>query len=70
VTEVGHNDEHIAGDGWSYACQCIRCRWEQWWNEGDNFVIPMPDEPHPGGDFDREYADRDLWSGLTHPNSR
>lgn len=62
--------DHTAAPGmWSYACRCLRCRWEQWWHEADNSVIGMPDEPHPDGEFATWFGERDRWSGLTHPNS-
>jgi hypothetical protein len=61
--------DHTAAPGmWSYACRCLRCRWEQWWHEGDNSVCPMPDEPHPDGEYADYFADQDEWSGWSHPN--
>lgn len=63
--------DHIAAPGqWSYTCCCLRCRWEQWANEGDNSVCPMPDEPHPDGEFAVWFAERDKWSGSVHPYER
>lgn len=60
---------HTAEPGtWSYACPCLLCRWEQWWHEADNSVIPMPTEPHPEGEFSTYFAEREEWSGLVHPN--
>lgn len=61
--------DHIATPGmWSYACRCLRCRWEQWWNEGDNYVVGMPDDPHPEGEFLDWFNERERWSGAVHPN--
>jgi hypothetical protein len=60
--------DHTAAPGqWSYDCRCLRCRWEQWANEGDNSVCPMPDEPHPDGEFAVWFAEREKWSGRVHP---
>lgn len=53
---------------WNYACNCIRCRWEQWWHEGDNFVIGMPSEPHPEGEYQAYFDRREHWAGGRHPN--
>lgn len=40
--------DHTAAPGmWSYSCDCLRCRWEQFWNEDDPEVIPEPDAPYP-----------------------
>ncbi len=40
--------DHEAAPGmWSYACRCLRCRWEQYWNEEDDEICPEPDEPYP-----------------------
>lgn len=52
---------------WSYACDCLRCRWEQWWNEGDNDICPLPDAPHPDGEFLSYWRERDFWN-VHHPN--
>ena len=54
-------------DEWSYACQCIRCQWEQWWHEGDPSVIALPDEPHPDGEYREYWENREFWRGK-HPN--
>ena len=40
--------EHTAAEGmWSYACGCLACRWEQYWNEDDETICPEPSEPYP-----------------------
>ena len=40
--------DHTAAPGkWSYSCGCLRCRWEQFWNEDDPSVCPEPDQPYP-----------------------
>ena len=64
------SEDHTAAPGmWSYSCRCLRCRWEQWWHEGDNSVIGMPDELHPDGEYRRYWEEREFWSGSRHPNS-
>ncbi len=59
----------VVGDvrSWSYACPCLRCRWEAWWNEGDNDTIPMPEDPHPDGEYLTWFNHRESWL-LVHPN--
>lgn len=69
MSDEYHPSEHIGEPNmWSYACQCLRCRWEQWWHEGDNAVIGMPDERHPEHEYDTYYAEAEKWSGWTQPN--
>lgn len=59
--------EHRGTPGmWSYACDCIRCRWEQWWNEADPSSIPMPDAPHPDGEYQGYWDARDFWNSHGH----
>ncbi len=44
------SSDHIAEPGkWSYACKCLRCRWEQWWNEENepHPAVSKPTEPYP-----------------------
>lgn len=65
-------DENVVGDHdttvWMYSCPCLRCRWEAWWNEADNFTVAMPKWPHPDGEYQEYFDDREVWSGMTHPN--
>jgi hypothetical protein len=37
-------------------------------NEADNSVIGMPTEPHPDGEFQTYFDNREFWSGDRHPN--
>jgi hypothetical protein len=66
VEAAKHAALHLGRESWSYACDCIRCQWEQWWNESDPYSIPMPDQPHPDGEYQGYWDARDFWNSHGH----